>query len=640
MNFIGDYFAIGLVVVLCMFYIDPKDPKYILQKNNRFFVLGMLFTVITALTDLWTGHLLTLTHIPLVVHYLANSLYFVLNIATTSFIALYLFHKILEHSHETHCMVYAQRGLVILFSVYLLLILLNPFTDWLFYFDSDSVYCRGPLNAAGYLITILQMVLVLICYIRNRKNANKMMHHALLRTFPVVTICIIIQRIYPEIMLNSMLMAMFHTVLFLTFQSSHLRIHSLTKLNDRYRFFEELESRVRHHEVFQIFWINIKDFGAINQKYGHMAGDEILYQLAFSLEKLYSNCMAFHMNGTVFALILPYTSQHTSEANGNILLDFLDNGIPFAGESIRMNYVVSEYITDERDTDAADLYEKLEYASSLAHSKKLHYIRCSYEIGVEMHRKRYIIERLQTIDKEHGYQVWYQPIKCLDTGIFCSMEALVRLQEPDGRFISPAEFIPIAEETDMISPITWFVLEEVCRTLSSYEELKNVSVSVNLPMRQLLSNSFLLRLNSIVDQYEVNHRQICLEFTERAILDNFELTKNIMEELTAHGYRFYLDDFGTGYSNFNCILQLPFQFIKLDAIMTNASWKGLSNVQFVSTLVSIFHGMNLPVIAEGVETEEEADILKENGVDRIQGYVYAKPMATEALLEFYHRYPV
>ena len=637
MNYIGDYFAIGLVIVLCMFYFDKT---YFLTTSSKYFIAALVLTAATAFTDIITGIFLAQSGIPLWLNMAANSIYFIINIITTSVIALFLFTKILEHAYDDHCMTYAKRGLLVLFIIYISLVVCNLKTGWMFYFDETGSYQRGPFNAAGYLITILQMGLVMVCFVRNRRNASKSMRRALIQTFPVVVMCIIVQRIYPEIMLNAFIMSMMDTVLFLTFQGQRQGIHTLTKLNDRRRFFRDTEGRLHQGETLQIFMINLQNYGAVNQMYGHLHGDEILYQFAFSLERLIKKSMAFHMNGTVFALTLPYEDQHTAEEHRRILLDFLEDGILFRKENIFIPYTVSEYIADQTSGTPSAFYEALEYSVSRAYSQSQRYIRCTGEIMSEMNRRRYLIERLQEIDRDHGFQVWYQPIRCLHANEFCSMEALLRLQEPDDTLISPAEFIPLAEQTGAIHSITWFVLEEVCSFLAGHPETGPVSVSVNLPMAQLLDRSFHTRLNSIVDRYHIDHHRICLEFTERAILDNFVKTKTTMEKLTQDGYRFYLDDFGTGYSNFNCLLQLPFQFIKLDASLIRHDNGSQDDYHLIHTLTSLFHDMNLKVIAEGAETVFQEENLKLQGVDRIQGYVYARPMSAEQLLTFYRQNPL
>ena len=128
MNFIGDYFAVGLVIVLCMFYFERK---YFLTKSSKYFVLCLLLTAATAVTDIITGALLTLNGVPYWLNMSVNSLYFIINIITTSVIALFLFTKLLEHAYDDHCMTYAKRGLSILFTAYMLLVIINLKTGWM-----------------------------------------------------------------------------------------------------------------------------------------------------------------------------------------------------------------------------------------------------------------------------------------------------------------------------------------------------------------------------------------------------------------------------------------------------------------------------------------------------------------------------
>ena len=640
MNFIGDYFALGLIIILCIFFFDSKTSFRFMSAASKLFICCLITTALTAVTDLITGQLQELEQVPLWKNMAANSIYFVVNIISTTFIALYLFTKILEHTHERHCMRNARIALGLLFLVYICFVVLNIWNGCLFYFDAAGNYYRGPLNALGYIVTLLQLVLVGICYFRNRQNASRPMRRVLMQLFPIIPLCIIIQRANPEIMLNGFLMVLVETVLFLTFQGQRQGVHSLTELNDRHRFFTEVNRRIAKKEPFQIFLINIKDFGTINQKYGHLFGDEFLYQFAFSLEKLLKGSISFHMNGTVFAIITRYTYQNAADRQSGELLDFLEKGIQCLDQHVTADYVMVHYISDGMETTAAEVYENMEYSCAKIYGMKQRYIRCTGEIREEMTRRRYLRERIKTVDRIHGFEVWYQPIQCMSTGNFCSMEALIRLREPDGTLISPAEFIPLAEQTGHINLVTWFVLEEVCRLLKYNRKLENVSVSINMPMSQLLDKGFVPRFISIVDQAGIDHRRICIEFTERAILENFRQTLDIMNQLTLEGFRFYLDDFGTGYSNFNCLLQLPFQIIKLDKSLVNISKNGTTDYSTVHTLTKLLHGMNLVVIAEGAETEKEVQMLTQHGVDRVQGFALAKPMPTEELIKFYHEHPI
>ena len=639
MDFIGDYFALGLVIILFIFFFDSRIGIRYMSTASKLYICCLVMTALTAVTDLLTGQLQALENIPLWQLVLSNTLYFVINIITTTTIALYLFTKILEHTHSRHCMLYACSGLAVLFLVYMLFVVSNLWNGWLFYFDEQNRYCRGPLNALGYGVTILQMMLVGVCFLRNRQNANRPMRRVLTQFFPIIPLCIIVQRAYPEIMLNGFIMALVDTVLFLSFQGQRQGVHTLTELNDRHRFFAEVDRRIAQKAPFQIFLINIRNFGSINQKYGNLFGDEFLYHFAFSMEKILSGSLSFHMNGTVFAIIQRYTYQSAADQQSGELLQFLENGIDCMDQHVATDYVMVHYVSDGEEVTAAGLYESMEYAGANAYKLKQRYVRCSGEIREEMSRRRYLRERIQTVSSKEGFEVWFQPVQCLSTGKFCSMEALIRLREKDGKLISPAEFIPLAEQTGQISSITWFVLEEVCRILKTTPELKDVSVSINLPMAQMLENGFVPRFISTVNQAGVRHEQICIEFTERAILDNFQQTLTIMQQLTQEGFRFYLDDFGAGYSNFNCLLQLPFHIIKLDTCLLHSRKNGIADYAMVNTLTKLFHEMGLIVIAEGAETEEEVRMLEAQNVDRVQGFALARPMSLDALTKFYRENP-
>ena len=641
MIFIGDYFAIGLVIILCIFFFDSKTSIRFMPMSSKLFIGSLVTTALTAILDLVTVQLLETPGILLWQHLLANSLYFVVNIITTTFIALYLFVKILEHTHSRHCMRNACIGLTILFLFYNGNVIANVWTGHLFYFDEALNYCRGPWNPIGYIVTLAQLALVGVCFFRNRQNASRPMRRALLQLFPIIPLCIVIQRVYPEILLNSFIMALVDTVLFLSFQGQRQGVHSLTELNDRHRFFTEVERRIAKKEPFQIFLINLKDFGAINQKYGHQFGDEYLYQFAFALEKKLKSSLSFHMNGTVFSIIMRYTYQNAAERQSGALLDFLEEGITCMNQQISADYVMVHYVSDGLEKSAAEVYENLEFAGAKIHDLKQRYVLCTGELREEMSRRRYLKERIKTIDRASGFEVWFQPILCRHTGKFCSMEALIRLREPDGTLVSPAEFIPLAEQTGHIGPITWFVLAEVCKFLqTTRDKLDKISISINLPMTQLLEKGFVPRFTGMVRQAGIDPRQICIEFTERAILENFQHTLGVMEQLTLEGFRFYLDDFGTGYSNFNCLLQLPFQIIKLDTCLSHPLANGKKDYSIIGTLTKLFHEKKLVVIAEGAETLEEVAALAEQGVDQIQGFALARPMPMDKLMKFYEEHPL
>ena len=628
MNYIGDFLALAIVAILLIFFLEKKP---LLSTPSKLYIAALSLTAITTVTDLVAIYLLSHEGISVILNLHVNNLYFFFNILTTSTFALYLFSKILEHVYDKHCY---RRGFIMLFTLlaaYTVIILLNIPFGWLFYFDENGVYHRGPVNYLGYVVTLIQVVLVLICYFKNKKYATLMLRTALTQIIPSIIVAIVIQRLNTHIMMNGMIMAFVALVLFLSFQGQKPGVSNITKLNDRQRFFNDVSSRIKKREQFQIIHISLKNYSIINQKFGYKKGDEILYRFAFALESINRSASAYHMNGTVFALIYSYKTEEEAEINRELIIDFLNKGVDFNGEKVKDEYVVVEYCIDSCLERGDNFYEKMEYTASIAEKLAVSYIKYTPEYGERMLRERYLISRLENVSEEEGYEVWYQPVMSLSEGCFNTAEALIRLREKDGSIISPGEFIPLAEQTGRINKITLFVAKQVSAFLREYPEL-NLTISLNLPMAQLIEQHFYDEFVKIMNESQIPHERVCLEFTERAILDDFEQTKLAMEKMTREGFLFYLDDFGTGYSNFNCLLRLPFKCIKLDRSITSGTTDDSDRI--VSSLTDLFHDMDHVVIAEGAETKEDVDRLLSCGVDRIQGYYYSKPMPKTELVHF------
>ena len=637
MNLLGDFVALGLIVILCIFYFETKC---FLSPSGKFFVFCLPLTAATALVDIAAVVLLEMSGVPVFLNLLTNTLFFLINILTTTMYAMVLFHKILEHVHVAHCMRRAKIALTVIYLVYAALVLSNLFTGWLFSVDAVEGYKRGPLYAIGYVTVAVQMAFVIVCYVRNRRFVTKNMRRALIQAFPAVTLCIGLQLAFPNIMLNSLIMSLAALTLFLNFDNQRIGVHTLTDLNDRHRFFSYITDEIKEKRSCHAYVVHLTDFETVNRKYGHIVGDEILYLFAFSLEKVIPDGVVFHMDGLSFSVVVPMGDEAAHAHHLSALYNFLDRGIEYGGDRIFLRYTVLENTLTPECRDAGVFYEELEHGEELIQEGNLTHLVYCPEMGIRRLRRRYLVEKLEHVTRECGYEVWFQPTKCLATGEFCSMEALIRLRDKDGGMIRPDEFIPIAEKAGMIAPITWFVLEESCRVLTAYPELSAVNVSINIPTEQLHDPGFLHRLDGIVDRYGIAHTRICLELTERSMMSDFDRLKKQMDKIAQSGYRFFLDDFGTGFSNFICLLRLPIKNVKLDRALTEGVTAVHGRQSVVKLLTESFRSLGVAVIAEGVETLQQVEILGEYGVDRIQGYYYAAPMPEGELISFYRENPL
>ena len=258
------------------------------------------------------------------------------------------------------------------------------------------------------------------------------------------------------------------------------------------------------------------------------------------------------------------------------------------------------------------------------------------EIVEEMHAQLKIREQIELALAENRVEVFYQPIYDMAKESFTSAEALVRIRERDGRLMSPTRFIPAAEKNGQIGPLGKEVFRQVCEFLSTgaAQKLGIEYVEVNLSMAQFDDDEPSKTILNLMHQYRIQPSQINLEITETASAAvKRELLRNI-DTLTAVGITFSLDDFGTGRSNLDYFLELPFSIIKFDYSFTQGYFRSEKARNVIRSSVEMINRVGLPVVAEGIETEEQLSAFRELGVQYIQGFFFSRPLPKEEFLRF------
>lgn len=259
------------------------------------------------------------------------------------------------------------------------------------------------------------------------------------------------------------------------------------------------------------------------------------------------------------------------------------------------------------------------------------------ESTVEKYRQQYIIEqKITEAIMEDRVEVFLQPIFDNEKKCFTSAEALVRIREKDGSLLPPGDFIPVAEESGQILELGERVFEKVCEFLktSKATELGLRFVEVNLSVIQCERKDLAERLIAITERYGVSPTLINLEITETASISARATLLTNMKTLIEYGFRFSLDDFGKGESNLMYVVEMPVSIVKLDYDMTKAFFNSSKARLVVRAVVGMAHGMELKLVAEGIETKEELEGMCREGIDYIQGYIYSKPLPMSEFLAF------
>lgn len=239
------------------------------------------------------------------------------------------------------------------------------------------------------------------------------------------------------------------------------------------------------------------------------------------------------------------------------------------------------------------------------------------------------------------FVVYYQPKFDVGSGDICGFEALVRWQHPEHGLIPPVQFIPLAEETSLISHIGTVVLKKTCMQIKEWENqgLGHIKVSVNVVAQQIQRGNLVEEIDQLIEKYEINPSSLELEITESSLMDNTDVARDVLQKLKDRNITISLDDFGTGYSSLSYLGHYPIDVLKIDRSFVMKIGLHTHQEAIVRAILAMGHSLNMTVVAEGVETSQQAEFLKDEGCDMLQGYLMSKPLCLEDATAFLHRAP-
>ncbi len=413
---------------------------------------------------------------------------------------------------------------------------------------------------------------------------------------------------------------------------------SMTGLRDRSTFFHDVRCHTDANAKVHIIVIQLSKLVHVNRRYGIQVGDQLICEIAHYLKDLCKEYAAYRIANSRLALMGRICTQKEADDFVRELYKRFREiwVINYKGKELRILSEASllHMFLDPTDTEN-DLLDKINYTfSMIPNLGEDGIIFFNEDINSDLQHKKYVLNEVRYAIENKTFQMYYQPIYDCEKGKFTSAESLIRLFGRDGSFISPGEFIPMAEINGLIDDISWIVLEKVCEFLGRCPNIPLDSVSINMTGKQILDPNFIKYIEEYLTKYKTKGEQLRIEITERIITEDFDKVKNVMEYLSKKGIYFYLDDFGTGYSNISSMLSLPFEVIKFDQSLVKNMNGSDKRLRTIGLLADIMHENDCVVVAEGVETELQAKKAQEKRLDRIQGYYFAKPMSESDLILF------
>lgn len=424
----------------------------------------------------------------------------------------------------------------------------------------------------------------------------------------------------------------------------HMAYHDdLTELPNRRKFKKSLAASIEsarcHDHKLAVLFFDIDRFKNINDALGHDTGDRLLQVIAKRLEKAVGDQgMVARMGGDEFMVMLPcLTSPDEATLIAQTILEVFHEPVIIYGQELHITSSIGISIyPDHGDhveilmkyADAAMYHAKREGRNNIQVYSKSMFKRAHQMLITETHLHR-ALEREELM-------IYYQPQMDLRTGKLVGMESLIRWDHPEWGFVSPGTFIPVAEETGLIIPIGEWVLRTACLQNKAWQTrgYEPVVVSVNLSIRQFLQSDLIDQIARILQETGLEPRYLELEITESMTMD-VERTIQTLINLKALGVGISMDDFGTGYSSLNNIKRFPIDKLKIDQSFIRDLPNCPKDAAIVSTIIGMAKNLQLKAIAEGVETIEQMNFLKEENCDEIQGYYWSPPIPAMEIERFF-----
>ncbi|GEO86238.1 diguanylate cyclase [Ciceribacter naphthalenivorans] len=411
---------------------------------------------------------------------------------------------------------------------------------------------------------------------------------------------------------------------------SHMAMHdALTGLPNRAFFTDHIQRETpiatADHPL-ALLYVDVDHFKNVNDSKGHAAGDALLCQVAARLTQLTKNGdLVARLGGDEFAVVLRLSSHAGIGDFAERLLKALAIPFDLEGSKEHVTCSIGIALAPEHAADESVLMRQADLALYAAKESGRSTFRFYHpDMRREAERRRQLTVELRDALEKGQFELYYQPIVELRGDGLAGFEALIRWHHPLRGPIAPAEFIPIAEETGLIVPIGEWVLQQACRTAATWPT--QLKIAVNLSVCQFRHSGLLSSIIAALNKTGLNPKRLEIEVTESVFLADVEQSLPLLRALKALGIRIAIDDFGTGYSSFSYLRAFAFDKIKLDRSFVSGLETDPGNLAIVRAVIGIGSGFNATTLAEGIETEEQLRLVRDEGFGEVQGFLLGKPM--------------
>lgn len=388
-----------------------------------------------------------------------------------------------------------------------------------------------------------------------------------------------------------------------------------------------------------IFFLDLDGFKPVNDNLGHEAGDIMLKKIGYRLKGVVNkSTKVYRIGGDEFVICRSnYMNNEFLDNTADALVDLFSAPFHIYDTSISISASIGIAMQTAHNIDADQILRYADIAMYQAKEDGKNRYRFFDDSMRDAAQKRFTIKNdfTSSLNAKELFVV-YQPIVCSKTKKVIKLEALCRWEHPELGYISPLLFIDVLEESENMNILFEWLIDSVIQELEELEAqgYGSTIISVNLSTSQLVNDTALYVLQEKILQFKVDPSKIELEITETSLITNFTKAKVWIEQATQFGFRIAIDDFGAGYSSLSYLTAFPYNTVKLDRSLLNFIDSDMRQQRIVGSLTQMLHGLGVPIVAEGAETNEQFDVLAKLGCDYIQGFLISKPIKNKALISW------
>lgn len=634
------YFDICAVIILIIIFLSMFFRRMTKGASNISFIILTFVSIVTAITDLLCT--LYLTVLPITqenfsFRYFLHCCYFIFRNLTTPMYLVYII------SISSSWYLFKKNNLrklilIVPFTILLILVVTNKYTNLIFTFDENMLYERGSRIDLLYFISGIYLLYGIVYLFKYWRLLSRNQFVALLCMFPINLVAIGLQLLYPSLLIEMFATSIALLVIVISIQAPEKLIDQESGVFNQKVYLAEMQRIFRMGKKVNIIFVGIQNFKDFQSILTYSSLSSMVKQIGTQLEQIkkenrYGSDVFYLKNG-LFAYISYEDNMSFTKKVASDIHEYMMKSIKIKQIEMKMRPRICYF----RCPEDIDNYDSLvsfgkSYQDLLPDSKTAVDVS-EVNFKKDLHLRSDLNNIVYDAIINRKFQIYYQPIYSVKEKRFTSAEALIRLKHEKYGFISPELFITAAEKNGTILQIGDFIFDEVCRFISSeeFKQLRLDYIEINLSVAQCLEADLTDKIKGHLSNHDIAPTKINLEITERESIKDYFVFDNNMKKLVDMGISFSLDDYGTGYSNIRRIALMPLKIVKMDKAFVDE----ISSAKMQSIVINTIHMLkeiNKEIVVEGVEDAETARRFADLDCDYLQGYFFSRPLPETDFIE-------